>query len=140
VVGEQHSGAAEPEWNDQGKAAGCIRAALRQSAPNSAQQNPHLKVRVFPCSAALLFGLAASAALLHRYWSADSMACQLELLRLELAKREDPSCERRVTAMRNERNDMFAKARRSIFLAPAFLALAGLAFVTAIASVLLSAR
>jgi hypothetical protein len=63
------------------------------------------------------------------------MACQLELLRLELAKRGGPSSEERVKAMRRERNDMLAKAKYSIFLAPACLALGGLAFVFPIAAV-----
>jgi hypothetical protein len=86
---------------------------------------------------AIFFGLAAAAALIHRYCSADSMSCQLELLRLELANRESPSWEKRVKAMREERNRMLARAQQSIFLAPVFLAVGGLSFVFPIAAVLL---
>jgi hypothetical protein len=75
--------------------------------------------------AAVLFGIAAAAALVHRYCSADSAACHLRVLRLQVAGREADD-------ERKRRNSMLAWSRRSIAAGATFLGLAGLTFVVAI--------
>ena len=54
-------------------------------------------VRIGILSAATAFGVAATAALLHRYCSSDSMSCQLELLRLEKVREDLTAVDDRIS-------------------------------------------
>jgi hypothetical protein len=78
---------------------------------------------------ALLFGIASSASLLHRYFSSDGMACHLRVLRMEKAGRD-------VTKERKRRSFMLAMSKCAILVGPLSLAIAGLAFTAAIGAVL----
>ena len=78
---------------------------------------------------ALTFGLAAAAALLHRYFSTNSMACHLRILRLEL----EGSRPSKLGKEKTERRIMLVGSTVFIAAAPLALAFAGMAFARALA-------
>ncbi len=78
---------------------------------------------------AAAFGIAATAALLHRYYSSDSMTCHLRVLRLDKAGRNS-GCER------CERKRMLRRSEWSTLIATLSAAIGGLAFVAGIGGVL----
>ena len=84
-------------------------------------------------SSAAAFGIAAAAALLHRYFSSDSMTCHLRVLRLEKAGRSS-GCERR------KRKRMLGLSAWSTFIATLTAAIGGVAFVAGIFGVLFHER
>ena len=92
--------------------------------------------RFFIFSATLLFGLAAAAALSHRYCSSDSMALHLEMLRYELRDRNEKD---RDAAKENKeaRARMFSLAGWSLFIGSASLGLGAIAFAVGISYTLL---
>jgi hypothetical protein len=79
-------------------------------------------------SAAVLFGIASAAALLHRYCSVDSMVCHLRVLRLE-------SAVKKATTELERRKLMFKLSVYSIRVGAVSLAFGALAFVVAIVGV-----
>jgi hypothetical protein len=93
--------------------------------------------RWFIFIATLFFGLAAAAALAHRYCSSDSMASHLEMLRYEKRKRDDNDKE---SAKKEEeaRDGMFRIARWSLVVGAASLGLGAIAFAVGISYAVLS--
>jgi hypothetical protein len=80
-------------------------------------------------SSAVAFGIAATAGLLHRYFSADSMTCHLRVLRLDKAGRNSGF-------ERCERKRMLRFSACSTLIATLSAAIGGLAFVAGIGGVL----
>jgi hypothetical protein len=95
-----------------------------------AQIQISLEAKWFLIASALFFGLSSAFSLLHRYCSVDSMANHLKALRLDMLKKN-------ASEPRKARNFMFWLSSCSLFLAASALALSGLAFVVAIAIVIL---
>ena len=89
--------------------------------------------------AALLFGVAAAAALLHRYFSADSMATQLVILRRQ-SKGEDTSSEEKTALCKDlkHRKCMLDLSKCSILVGTISLALGALWSAYAIFEIVLS--
>jgi hypothetical protein len=89
-------------------------------------------------ASAVAFGCSAAAALFHRYCSTNSMACQLRILRLEVAQLRSPDSkkERSIKKERKERQLMFVGSTIFIAAAPLALSVAGLAFAKALAVLL----
>jgi len=84
-------------------------------------------------AALVLLGLAAAAALGHRYWSADSMACHIHLLRLRAAgKGRDGEA----LLERKARDRDLRLSSISILCASALLALGAAALAAAFVSIL----
>jgi hypothetical protein len=85
---------------------------------------------------ALTFGIAAAAALLHRYCSTNSMACHLRILRLEL-EGSKPSALRKE---KTKRRIMLSGSTFFIAVAPLGLACAGMAFAKALSILIYSSN
>ena len=88
--------------------------------------------------AALGFCLSAAAAALHRYFSANSMACQIRILRLELKGSAEATT--RLDRERGQRQTMFTLSSICIAIAPGALAAGGIAFAIALAFALFQSR
>jgi hypothetical protein len=83
-------------------------------------------------AASFAFGVAAAAALLHRYFSSDGMAMQLRTLRLEKAGRRDDA-----RAEREGQRRTYKLALTSLRIGTVSLAVAGLAFAGALFGVVI---
>jgi hypothetical protein len=102
-------------------------------------QSPWVRLGIM--FSAIAFGVAATAALLHRYCSSDSMTCHLEMLRLERVKADqaapDEGLFHKITRERESRNRMLKISAWSTLIGSFSVAIGGLAFVVVIGGVLL---
>jgi hypothetical protein len=101
-------------------------------------QSPAVRLGIM--SSAIAFGFAATAALLHRYCSSDSMSCHLEMLRLRnvIAAQipVDQKLLEKCDSQRRSRNRMLYISSWSTLICTLSAALGGLSFVVVIGGVL----
>jgi hypothetical protein len=101
-------------------------------------QSPFVRVGIM--AASIAFGVAAAAALLHRYCSSDSMSCQLQLLRLEKVRERmvlvNDELTQKIVRERCNRNRMLVISAWSTLVCTVSTAMGGLAFVIVIWGVL----
>ena len=106
--------------------------------PTSGFQSPFVRIGIMTASVA--FGVAAAAALLHRYCSSDSMSCQLQLLRLEKVRERltpvNDELTQKIVRERRNRNRMLTISAWSTLVCTVSTAIGGLAFVVVIWGVL----